>query len=701
MKYRNCVLGLVLCGAGGVIAQTNAVVQADVTTNAPTELEKVVVSATSISKYRTDTVRSATLTDMPPEQLPVVVDVLTEDFIRDRNPTDLDQLLTFVPGVYQGGKSPMSRTSGQYTIRGMSGSEALLNGTIPLGNGPGTFLDPAILERVEIAKGPVGSTLGGQTQTLGAYGAGGSVILYQKRPQPLAFQTAEARASFGENLQRYRITADINEPLVDEKLLGRVPVSVDISHPFWLPSGYRWGESYTMAPSFILQPSETLRIGLDTLFYYADQPGYQGILVKDGKPAPGFDWDTDLTEKNMRDRYSLFSIMPWAEWNATENWMLRGGGGFSWNKTDYNQIGPPSLSTSTNPYDLQDGTSMNRRYNGYLHSIYTLDTEPVRQAILVGVDTLYRDNNTWGRTSVGGLPLATPTKSSASLQKYGFILQDQADFYEDLHALIGARYDYHISANDNTGDGISPRVGLSYSVLEWLIPFANVSYTEAPNFGYYRKYNDPSTELTDTWSAWQYEAGVRVSPAEGFWISASVFQIDQDNTPVLISGSGATASYGSEGETRSRGFELSATGNLTKNWSVFGSYTYIDYKDITAGTDFDRFPPNALSLFTTYRIEELFNGTVVGFGYRFRDSWLQTEQGRPVKLDPERYRIESANVFDFSVEIPIPKGWFFGESSFSFAIKNIFDDRYIESARNLQCFPGDPRTFELALRCRF
>ncbi len=38
----------------------------------------------------------------------------------------------------------------------------------------------------------------------------------------------------------------------------------------------------------------------------------------------------------------------------------------------------------------------------------------------------------------------------------------------------------------------------------------------------------------------------------------------------------------------------------------------------------------------------------------------------------------------------------------SFAVNNIFDERYIESNRHYyQCFPGDPRTFELALQASF
>jgi len=38
----------------------------------------------------------------------------------------------------------------------------------------------------------------------------------------------------------------------------------------------------------------------------------------------------------------------------------------------------------------------------------------------------------------------------------------------------------------------------------------------------------------------------------------------------------------------------------------------------------------------------------------------------------------------------------------SLAVKNIFDEEYIESNRHYyQCFPGDPRTFEIGFQAKF
>ena len=52
--------------------------------------------------------------------------------------------------------------------------------------------------------------------------------------------------------------------------------------------------------------------------------------------------------------------------------------------------------------------------------------------------------------------------------------------------------------------------------------------------------------------------------------------------------------------------------------------------------------------------------------------------------------------FDASVDFPFTENF-----SLGFAVRNLFDSRGVESARNLQAFANDGRTFELSLRFRF
>ena len=163
------------------------------------DLGSITVEGASISRYRVEQVSTATWTPVPPEEVPLSVDVLTEDFIREMNPSDLHDMLRHQAGVYTGGKTMLDRTSGQYVLRGMAGSDAMLDGTLGLAGPMGIFMEPEAFERIEIAKGPVGALIGGASSTLGPYGSGGSVNLVLKQPNPEAgFREIGANVSLGD-----------------------------------------------------------------------------------------------------------------------------------------------------------------------------------------------------------------------------------------------------------------------------------------------------------------------------------------------------------------------------------------------------------------------------------------------------------------------------------------------------------------------
>ena len=698
---KKLLLALLTGIAGGVAAQSeNTAVEPEVATNLP----PIIVTATAISKYLVEQPASARL-PFKAEEAPQVVDVLTEDFIRDRNPTDLDDLLSYQPGIYTGGKTLLSRTAGQYTMRGMSGSQVLLNGTVPMSAGMGTFMDSALIERVELPKGPVGSMYGGQGGTAGAYGAGGAVVVYQKRARSdYEFGSAELRSSFSEGGgQRYRLLGDVNGAVIDDWLWMRLPVGVDYNRPFWLQSGADWGQSYTFAPS-VLMKGERVRVGLDSAINYIDRPGYQGISVFRGKPrktGPGtaYDWDTNVALKDMRDEYLALTVLPWIEWDATESLMLRAGGGMAWNFMEFDHLGPSSgIPSAANPYEASTGDTISRHYSAYLHAVYTLETGPLTQTLAVGTDWTQQNRSgvsTFQAIAAPGyIDRNTLTSTHTSIKKYGLFAEDSLSI-GDLRAMVGIRYDTYFSNEGNSADTWGPRAGVSYLVTPWLIPFANVLFSSSPNFGYLDANNN---ELTDSWTAIQYEGGVRVSPINDVWVTASLYHLEQEGTPIGIGGT-PNGPYVSDGETVSQGAEISVVGNIMDNWSVYAGWAFIDFEDKNSNQKYDRFPPHAISIFTTYKFDSTFlEGTVLGFGYRYRDGFDQTTRGMYQGPD---YTINAYNVFDASVEWPLPKSFHLGDASLSFAIKNIFNQYHIESARNMQCFVGEPRTFELALRFKF
>ena len=285
------------------------------------DLGTVVVEGSALSKYRPEKVTGGTFTGEAPEKLPCVVDTLTEDFIRERNPTDLNDLLRWVPGIETGGTSLLVRQPGLFSIRGMGGTEPAFDGVIPVGRGAGLFMDPYMMERVEVVKGPIASLSGGAGAQQNNNGAGGSINMYLKgahlRGSEREFQET---TSVGRNTWRQRGMIDANEVLVEDTFAMRFVGSFDLYSPTYSNNGSQDGarprEQYTLAPSFVWSPREDLTFGLKTMFISSDSPSYIGVPVWRGRPAAGYDWYESSCRDSDRSTYKGMMINPYVDWQV-------------------------------------------------------------------------------------------------------------------------------------------------------------------------------------------------------------------------------------------------------------------------------------------------------------------------------------------------------------------------------------------------
>ena len=694
-------------------------------TNEVSDLGTVIVEGTALSKYRPETTQGGTFTDVPPEKLPCVVDTLTEDFIREKNPTDLNDLLRWVPGIETGGTSLLVRQPGLFTVRGMGGSEPAFDGVIPVGRGSGLFMDPFMMERVEIVKGPIASLAGGAGAQQNNNGAGGAVNLYLKgahlRGDEILFQE---NTSVGRNTWRQRAMIDANEVVVDDRFGFRAVGSFDIFSPAYANAGSQDGarprEQYSIAPSFVFKPSDDVTLGLKTMFVSSDSPSYIGIPVWRGRPAAGYSWHESSAREGDRSTYKGMMVNPYVDWQVTDAWLLKFGGAFQYSHMEQTTREPYCGSgaelenfyrtgywTSGNKYmtsSFSESRTFQQSYNLYARSVHTLEDLPYGfgNTFLVQPDFTYRE----GSNSFG-----VPTS------RYGVTLQDSVS-WKWVTLLGGLRYDYFVeNANDQTATArngttttthydeahafaFSPRGGLTVQPLDWLVFFGNASETVTPTLGYR---DSDGSRPTDPWTALQWETGVRVRPVEKLWFSASYFNIEQENLPVAET-VGTETFYRFEGHNRSQGVELSLSGDITENWTVFASYAFTKYEDCTksgkAGS-FERIPRHAVSLNTSYRLHglDLIEDVIVGFGYRFRSKSYATMRGAYVD---ENLYFDPSHVFDVNASVPIskfggPKDWFL-----TLGIRNLLDENYFDTSRHFyECFAGDPRTFEIGLRGKF
>lgn len=345
--------------------------------NDVTELSAVEVSGTKSSLYRPSVTSSATLTETPLEELPVTVDVVTRELMDSRDTDSIDDVMKFESGVFNGGQTLFQRTPGLYSMRGFSGSDVQVNG-LPLPAGMGFALDSTMLERVEFVKGPVGSVTGGQTSTMGAYGAGGSVSLVMKEPQWEDFTRLELSARMGEG-QRYRGTFDFNASDREKNTAVRVNGAAWTAKPFWLSGGADWTEGFSISPSILWEPTDKTKVLLQVSYQYQDSPSYQGIPVFEGQFYSHYDgW---FGNKDGRTKYEGLLVQLSGEVKANSIWTFRGGlsMGMSW--LDYDIWGLASspatygsvVETGIGNFEFGWGDTHYTTYNVFGHAIAKFD----------------------------------------------------------------------------------------------------------------------------------------------------------------------------------------------------------------------------------------------------------------------------------------------------------------------------------------
>ena len=697
------------------------------------DLGNVTVEGAAVSKYRPETVNGGTFTDVAPENLPVVVDAITSDFIQEHNPTDLHDLLRFVPGIETGGKSLLVRQPGTFSIRGMGGAEPMFDGVMPVGRGPGLFMDTFLLDRVEIVKGPIASLAGGAGASQNANGGGGSVNMYLKSASlDRDFGEIQENTSIGRRTQRHRGMADLNETFLDGKGAVRVVGTADYYEPTYVNEGAQKGarprESFALAPSVVFAPAERVKFGMKTLFQYTDQPSHIGVPVWRGRPGNGYSWYESSCRRGDRSKYESFMLNPWLDFQATDDWLIKFGASMmvsSWEQTTREPYYTTGLEldnyyatgrfSSGNKYvmsNFSQSESVSRNYNLFVRSIYDREARwGIRNALVVQGDYNYREAD-------GGF--GTPCS------RYGATLQDAVS-WKWVTLLAGIRYDRfeqdsYTSATVNqrtrattytrywheSADAVSPRAGLSVKPLDWLVFFGNLSQTRTPMLGL--RNADGSTP-SDPWRATQYEGGVRVRPFGengNLWLTASAYRIEQENVPEADSDTGF---YTYDGRNKSRGAELSLSGDITDSWTVMAMYAFNKYTDRNVahgqpGRDFARHPEHSFSFNTSYRFGfssrsplSALNDVVASAGYRFRSTSYATWRGAYVD---EHLKFAPSHVFDLSFAIPLSKFGGGENWTLTLGVRNLFGEKYFESARHYhECLVGEPRTFELGIRVRF
>lgn len=642
-------------------------------------------------------------TDTPLNEIPQSVSVIGTEEMSDRGVVDkVDQALLYTPGVFSQPYGSDPDTDWIY-VRGFNASQTglFLDNLALTNHAFGNFqIDPFMLERVEVLKGPASALLGGAN-------AGGVVNMVRKQPtdQPY-FYTELGIDSNGAGYGAFDLS---------DKLGGSDVASYRLTGKLSGGNGYSDEQEDIhgfIMPQVTIQPDDTTSLNVWGFVSHLDQTHTNnGLLPYAGTVVdiPGFgklDRDVYLGDSDFDIGYMTQSMIGYefehefeGGWKFTQN--LRYA---NLNKRERQLYPFDYVQTDSGIYMYGDDVrSKASSFNVDNRLENEFDIGGTSHKVMAGIDYRYYrlDNNQLAAFAPdlsdgsgpyeGTLPTLAPyTWQKFNINQLGVYVQDQIKFGGGWIATLNGRFDYVDSELENirttqslyksSETAWSGRAGIAYEFDNGLTPYASIASFFSPVVG-----GNADGALKPE-EGEQYEAGVKYEPtwADGV-LTASLFQIDKQNYLLTAPGSPDRQA----GEVRSRGFEVEGKFNLNQNWKTIGAVSYTDLEFTENGVYTGNTPnvvPNVLaSLWLDYTITEgAFEGLSLGGGVRYRGkSWAD---------EANTLRVQDATVFDAGIRYE-KNDW-----KAALNVTNLFDKEYVAGCNTMYfCGYGEARTVTFKL----
>lgn len=720
-------------------------------------LSPFAVSSEADEGYYASASVSGTRTRTELENLPLSMQVFTDQFIRDVGARDLIDVLVFGSGISVGsGQATNDGDNTSVTIRGQVSFVPMRNGFRRL-----RTVAAANIDRVEIIKGPA-SLLYGQLNP------GGNMNYITKRPQPTR-RIAEVSATVG-SYEYYRGTGDFNVPIIPKKLALRLTGSYEDSQS--IVARYN-NITDLINPSLTwwIRPDTSLTVEYERTRRHINAPKsgipfHPRVRFNDAGYAVDRTWNThtsqDYTDTDMTTRTAEFvhrfapSLLLRA--NVTKSvWyddVKRNGSNINivsdaaGNPTDLLPVrtigfGRRGSWDQWKQFELVNNFTWRgieaQNIVGYQHEIleFRQVLATTQAAPSTGVQWNLRNPATWNLTNlmpsdtaVGG---GTGTFSTNVTHSYYFA--NQLSFLEGrLRTLAGLRYDkfrvfsFVPNANPQRAESRAepakiPQAGVLFKLNRQLSLYATYSESFLPVFnsgrrpdGTFFSPGPQSGKGMDLGVKWQMFNG-RLSG------TAAVFRVDNTDIVRFLPSVTVQTPTGPEtfspleqsGTDRSEGFELDGIFRVSKATQLTFSYSYTDawVKSDNAAratlpggvvyfTRTEHWLQNApRHTATTYLRHEFgafagFKNTWVTGGGRYYSDRVFTETYNVIAGVPTPPPVyPSYAVFNLGVGGRFTLGG--RDYDVSVQAKNIFDRVYLENRFHY----GLPRTIEATFVARF
>lgn len=224
----------------------------------------------------------------------------------------------------------------------------------------------------------------------------------------------------------------------------------------------------------------------------------------------------------------------------------------------------------------------------------------------------------WTGTIVRGLI------SRATTDTVGLYALDSIEIGQRFVINLGLRYDdYSVEGRNASGavsapvytpvggdwDFLNYQVGLVYKPTADSSVYASYATSATPptlSAGDQSTGGSVGTELLDPEETASWEIGAKANLFnDRLALSAAAFLLKRENAQIQV----APGVFEQAGEAEVKGVELGVSGNITRQWQVFGGYTWMDselvsgaYTNVNVGDPLANTPEHAFSLFSTYRV---------------------------------------------------------------------------------------------------
>ncbi|EHX0984030.1 ferrichrome porin FhuA [Escherichia coli] len=708
-------------------------------TAAPAPQESAWGPAATIAARQSAT---GTKTDTPIQKVPQSISVVTAEEMALHQPKSVKEALSYTPGVAVGTRGA-SNTYDYLIIRGFAADgqsqNNYLNGLKLQGNFYNdAVIDPYMLERAEIMRGPV-SVLYGKSSP------GGLLNMVSKRPTTEPLKEVQFKAGTD---SLFQTGFDFSDALDDDGVYSYRLTGLARSANAQQKGSEE--QRYAIAPAFTWRPDDKTNFTFLSYFQNEPETGYYGWLPKEGtvEPLPnGKRLPTDFNEGAKNNTYSRNEKMIGYSFDHEFNdtFTVRQNLRFAQNKVSQKSVygygmcsdplyakdqealkASPCLSipqsqwghTLTRQYVIDNEKLENFSVDTQLQSKFA--TGSVDHTLLTGVDfmRMRNDIDSWfgyagsvapsdiynldrSDFDFGAHPNPSgPYRVLLKQKQTGLYVQDQAQ-WDKVLVTLGGRYDWADQSSFNRDYGnkserddkeFTWRGGVNYLFDNGVTPYFSYSESFEP-----ASQTDANGDLFAPSKGKQYEVGVKYVPEDRpIVVTGALYQLTKTNN-LMADPNGSLFSV-EGGEIRARGVELEAKAALSASVNVVGSYTYTDAEYTTdttyKGNTPAQVPKHMASLWADYTFfDGPLSGLTLGTGGRYTGS----SYGDPANS----FKVGSYTVVDALVRYDLARVGMAG-SNVALHVNNLFDREYVASCFNTYgCFWGAERQVVATATFRF